>query len=43
MAIEEGGTEMLAGGIVLGIACAMYAGVVMDMEDVLQEKEESDK
>lgn len=30
---------MLVGGIILGVACAMYAGAVMDFEDVLEEED----
>lgn len=30
---------MLVGGIVVGVACAMYAAAVMDMEDVEMERE----
>ena len=29
---------MLVGGIVLGVACAMYAGAIMDLEDKLAEE-----
>jgi hypothetical protein len=29
----------MVGGIILGIACAMYAGAIMDMEDVEMEQE----
>ena len=32
---------MTAVGIILGVACAMYAGAVMDLEDVEQEMEEN--
>ena len=34
----EGGIVMV-GGIILGIACAMYAGAIMDMEDLEAEEE----
>ena len=37
----KGGTVMTAVGIILGVACAMYAGAVMDLEDVEQEMEEN--
>jgi hypothetical protein len=30
---------MLVGGIVMGVACAMYAAAIMDMEDVEMEEE----
>ena len=33
----EGGPKMLVGGIVVGIACAMYTAAIMDMEDVVDE------
>ena len=36
--IIEGGIVMVA-GIILGVACAMYAGAVMDLEDVEMEQE----
>ena len=29
----------MVGGIILGIACAMYAGAIMDMDDVGMEQE----
>ena len=29
----------MVGGIILGIACAMYAGAIMDTEDVEMEQE----
>ncbi len=29
---------MLVEGIVIGVICAMYAGAVMDMEDVVDEQ-----
>lgn len=35
--VIEGGSVMV-GGIILGVVCAMYAGAVMDMEDVTEEK-----
>ncbi len=34
---------MMVGGIILGIACAMYAGAVMDMEDIEMEHEKENK
>ena len=43
MAIHEGGNIMLVGGIILGVACAMYAGAVMDMEDIEVQQEKLDK
>ena len=29
----------MVAGIILGVACAMYAGAVMDLEDVEMEQE----
>lgn len=29
---------MTAVGIILGVACAMYAGAIMTMEDTLEDK-----
>ena len=33
----------MVGGIILGIACAMYAGVVMDMEDIEMDREKNQR
>ena len=30
---------MLVEGIIIGVICAMYAGAVMDMEDVVMEQD----
>ena len=35
---RKGGNIMFVGGIILGVACAMYAGAVMTMEDTLEDK-----
>jgi hypothetical protein len=43
MAIHEGGNIMLVSGIVMGVACAMYACAVMDMEDIEMEREKENK
>lgn len=34
---------MLVEGIIIGVMCAMYAGAVMDMEDVELEMEKENK
>ena len=34
---------MLVGGIIMGVVCAMYAGAVMDLEDVEMEREKLNK
>ena len=34
---------MLVEGIIIGVMCAMYAGAVMDMEDVELEMENENK
>ena len=34
---------MLVEGIVLGVACCIYAAAVMDMEDVEMEREKHNK
>ena len=39
MTIHEGGNIMLVSGIVMGVACTIYACAVMDMEDVEMKRE----
>ncbi len=33
----------MVGGIIMGVACAMYAGAIMYLEDVEMEQEKRDK
>ena len=33
----------MVGGIILGVACLIYAGAVMDMEDIEMEREKNNK
>lgn len=33
----------MVGGIIMGVACAMYAGTIMYLEDVEMEQEKRDK
>lgn len=40
---DKGGNVMLVEGIIIGVMCAMYAGAVMDMEDVELEMEKENK
>lgn len=39
MLYTEGGTVMLIEGIIIGVACAMYAGAVVSMEDVVEKED----